>query len=180
MQFAMIAMAVTSAVSSIKQGEAQAQQLRFQANQSILQGQERSINYMREEINARRQAEAIMDRVGRANSAMIAKAAAQNIMPFEGSPLDLQKYNTTTGGRDWATAMENADSMDRASSRALAAGEMQAQQYRSAAGSARTAGWFSGLSNLAMAGYQYSRLGNAPMQQLPAPVTTANVRYLNG
>jgi hypothetical protein len=118
----------------------QAAQMQQQGQMALIQAQERSLNYRREELNAKRQANNILERLARANGAAIARAAAMNIQPFSGSPLDLQKYNDREAGKEWEIAAENATTSKDAASRALKWGELQKGEYDIGALSAFYAG----------------------------------------
>jgi hypothetical protein len=154
--------AAISAVSSIKAGNDQADALRFQGQMANLNAQERSLNYKREELNASRQAAAVLERMQRANSAVVARAGAMNIMPFSGSPLDLQKYNTQRAGSEWEIAQSNKEMAAMGGKNALIAGQMQQQQAESAAESAVMGGWLKAFGAIGGAAYGQSQLGGAP------------------
>jgi hypothetical protein len=155
------AMSVVSGLSSIAQGQQQADSYRFQAQMATLQAQEKSLNYKREELNASRQANSVLERLQRANSAVVARASAMNIMPFSGSPLNLQAYNNTQGGNEWEVANSNKDLMALGGKNALMMGDMQSQQLNSAADQAESAGWMKGLMSFGGAALGYAKLGGA-------------------
>lgn len=163
------ATSVASGLMSIQQGQESAASMRFQGQMANLQAQERSLNYKREEVNANKQAASIMERMQRANSAVVARAAAMNIMPFSGSPLDLQKYNTTKGMDEFGTAKDNAGSFARAGKTALAMGELQLSEANSAADSAESSGLMKGLFSIGAGAFGFAKLGSAP--------TAANSMY---
>jgi uncharacterized protein involved in type VI secretion and phage assembly len=168
--------AAVSAISSIRSGNEQASALRFQADMARLNAQERSLGYKREELNAQRQANAVMERLQRSNSAVIARSSAMGIMPFSGSPLDLQKYNAEQAGDEWEIAKSNKEMAEMGGRNALLAGEMQRKELKSAASSASMGGWLKALGTLGFTAYGQSQLGGP--QQAPAPVRDANiVRY---
>jgi hypothetical protein len=173
----MYVVAALAAISSIRQGYAQADALRFQGQMANLQAQEKSLQYKREELNAQRQADAIMDRLMRANGAAAARASAMGIMPFSGSPLDLQNYNTTQAGEELEINKSNREMLALGGKNALTMGQMQLAQSNEAASNAITSGWINAFASAGQAMYPGSRLGGAP-QQAPAPVADANIRFL--
>lgn len=182
---AMYVFAAISAISSLKQSQQQAEALRFQGDMALIQSQQKSLSYQREELNARKQANAVVDRLARANSAVIARAAAMNLMPFEGSPLDLQGYNNKQAGDEWIIAKDNAETMALGSKQSLQMGQLQRNQNYSAADSTESLGWLKAISSFGSTLYGGSNLGGPSIfsnltSQAPAPVTTANVRFLNG
>lgn len=159
---AFVAMNVASGIMQYRQSQQQASQLRFQGQMAMLQGQERSLTYRREELNAQRQANAVLDRLQRANASVVARAAAMNIMPFEGSPLNLQANNSKQAGDEWEIAKSNKEAMGIGSKNALAMGDMQQRNYNSAADATEDAGMFKMLMSFGNAAYGYSQLGSAP------------------
>ena len=154
--------AAISAISSIKAGNDQADALRFQGQMANLNAQERSLSYKREELNASRQAATVLERMQRANSAVVARAGAMNIMPFSGSPLDLQNYNTERAGSEWEIAQSNKEMAAMGGKNALIAGQMQLQQSNSAADAAVMGGWLKAIGSVGMAAYGQGQLGGAP------------------
>ncbi len=155
------ATSVASGLMQMQQGREQADSYRFQGQMAALQASERSLNYKREELNASRQAAAVLERMQRANSAVVARAGAMNIMPFSGSPLDLQNYNTQRAGSEWEIAQSNKEMAAMGGKNALLAGEMQRGQYNSAADSAESSGMMKGLFSIAGGAAGFAKLGGA-------------------
>lgn len=159
---AWVALNVAKGISEYRQGQQQADSLRFQGQMANLQAQERSLSYKREELNATRQANAIMERLQRANAAVTARAAAMNISPFSGSPLNLQLWNTQKAGDEQEIAKSNRELAALGGRNALAMGALQQQEYNSAASAAEDAGMMRMLSSFGSAYMGYSQLGGPP------------------
>lgn len=174
------ATSVASGLMQMQQGSEQAASYRFQGQMAALQASERSLSYKREELNASRQAAAVLERMQRANAAVIARAGAMNIMPFSGSPLDLQKYNTTRAGSEWEIAQSNKEMAALGGKNALLAGDMQRAEYDSAASSAESAGMMKGLFSIAGGAAGFAKLGGAPGTDFGLKSGTGNLNYMGG
>ena len=155
------AMSVASGLMAMQQGAEQAASYRFQGQMATLQASERSLSYKREELNASRQAAAVLERMQRAYSAVVARAGAMNILPFSGSPLNLQNYNTQRAGSEWEIAQSNKEMAAMGGKNALTAGEMQRNSYNSAADSAESSGMMRGLFSIAGGAVGFAKLGGA-------------------
>lgn len=174
------ATSVASGLMQMQQGSEQAASYRFQGQMAALQASERSLSYKREELNASRQAAAVLERMQRANSAVIARAGAMNIMPFSGSPLDLQKYNSKRAGSEWEVAQSNKEMAALGGKNALLAGDMQRAEYDSAASSAESAGMMKGLFSIAGGAAGFAKLGGAPGTDFGLKAGTGNLDYMGG
>lgn len=145
-------MSVVSGMQSIQQGQFAAQAQRFQGDMALMQAREKSLAYKREELNAQKTANAVLERLQRANSAVVARAAATNIQPFSGSPLDLQKYNADKAGDEWVTAQSNEEMAVLGGKNSLASGMLQQRANYAAADAteamANARGWTSIIGGL--------------------------------
>jgi hypothetical protein len=135
-QVVMIAAAAASAISAIRQGEQQAQGLRFQAQQAELQGRQNALNY-------NRQALTVFERQQRLSGTIRARAAAGGIDPLTGSPLSLDQWNAERAGNEMLIARENADL-------AVSGGLAQSQQLYGAADAAEAAGIMNAIGKAGM------------------------------
>lgn len=155
------------------QGRQQADSLRFQGELALLQGQQKSLSYKREELNAKKQANDITERLMRANSAAIARAAATNLNPFTGSPLNLQLYNDKTAMSEKEIADMNAEGMASGGRNALGMAQLQRDSYMTAAdnaletariqaSNASSKGLMGGLMTIGGGIFNFAKLGGAP------------------
>lgn len=162
-QIAMLAFAAVSALSSIRQGEQQAERFRFEAQQAELQGRQNALNY-------NRQALTVFERQQKISGAIRARAAAGGIDPLTGSPLSIDQSNAQRAGYEMQIARENAEL-------AAAGGLAQSQQLYGAATVAEAAGITGAIGKVGMA---YAMYGQSATPQAPTgspslysrPVTT--------
>lgn len=162
-QIAMLAFAAVSALSSIRQGEQQAERFRFEAQQAELQGRQNALNYNRQALIA-------FERQQKISGAIRARAAAGGIDPLTGSPLSVDQMNAQRAGYEIQIARENAEL-------AAAGGLAQSQQLYGAATVAEASGITSALGKVGMAYAMYNQSATPPAQSTPAapygrPVTT--------
>jgi hypothetical protein len=162
-QIAMLAFAAVSALSSIRQGEQQAERFRFEAQQAELQGRQNALNY-------NRQALAVFERQQKISGAIRARAAAGGIDPLTGSPLSIDQSNAQRAGYEMQIARENAEL-------AAAGGLAQSQQLYGAATVAEAAGITGAIGKVGMAYAMYGQSATPPAQSTPVtpygrPVTT--------
>ena len=162
-QIAMLAFAAVSALSSIRQGEQQAERFRFEAQQAELQGRQNALNYNRQALIA-------FERQQKISGAIRARAAAGGIDPLTGSPLSVDQMNAQRAGYEIQIARENAEL-------AAAGGLAQSQQLYGAATVAEASGITSALGKVGMAYAMYNQSATPPAQPTPTapygrPVTT--------
>ncbi len=162
-QIAMLAFAAVSALSSIRQGEQQAERFRFEAQQAELQGRQNALNY-------NRQALAVFERQQKISGSIRARAAAGGIDPLTGSPLSIDQSNAQRAGYEMQIARENAEL-------AAAGGLAQSQQLYGAATVAEAAGITGAIGKVGMAYAMYGQSATPPAQSTPVtpysrPVTT--------
>jgi hypothetical protein len=156
-----IALAVVSAIGSIQGGKAQRSNYEVQAAQTRVESERKAIQY-------EFQANQILQRVNTANASVVARGFAGGTQGFEGSSALIQAVNSTKGGKEFAFALGNSDSLRRN-------GLIQATLYESAGRTAERAGYFDAAGKLAMAGSSYSKMGGAPTTQ--APVVDMSTPY---
>ena len=154
-QIAMLAFAAVSALSSIRQGEQQAERFRFEAQQAELQGRQNALNYNRQALIA-------FERQQKISGAIRARAAAGGIDPLTGSPLSVDQMNAQRANYEIQIARENAEL-------AAAGGLAQSQQLYGAATVAEAAGITSAIGKIGM-GYAMYNQSATPSAQ-PTPVT---------
>lgn len=142
-QVVMIAAAAISAISSIRQGQQQAEAYRFQAQQAELQGRQNALNYNRQALYA-------FERQQRLGGTIRARAAAGGIDPFTGSPLSVDQWNAERAGNEMQIARENAEL-------AASGGLAQSQQLYGAATVAEASGITSAIGKGAMAYTMYEQ-----------------------
>lgn len=142
-QVVMIAAAAISAISSIRQGQQQAEAYRFQAQQAELQGRQNALNYNRQALYA-------FERQQRLGGTIRARAAAGGIDPLTGSPLSVDQWNAERAGNEIQIARENAEL-------AAAGGLAQSQQLYGAATVAEASGITSAIGKAGMAYAMYNQ-----------------------
>lgn len=162
-QIAMLAFAAVSALSSIRQGEQQAERFRFEAQQAELQGRQNALNYNRQALIA-------FERQQKISGAIRARAAAGGIDPLTGSPLSVDQMNAQRANYEIQIARENAEL-------AAAGGLAQSQQLYGAATVAEAAGITGAIGKGALAYTMYEQSKTPPAQSTPVapygrPVTT--------
>lgn len=143
-----IVASVISAVSSVQAGQAKARMYHLQAEQASLEGKQMA-------LQNEQKANMVLQKLNETNAAAVARGAAGGVMAFEGSAALIQQTNVRRAGKEFQIVMESATAAERM-------GEIQKAMYASAANQAEKQGYFSAAANLAMAGYQYSKLGMPP------------------
>lgn len=157
-----VAMAVVSAIGSIQQGKAQKSYYQVQAAQTRVESDRKAIQYQI-------QANQVLQKVNAANASVVARGFAGGVQGFDGSSALLQAVNTTKGGKDFITALDNSDSIRRS-------GLIQATLYENAGKTAEKAGYFDAAGKLAMAAASYSKIGGPPATT-QAPVVDMSTPY---
>jgi hypothetical protein len=143
-----ITLTAVSAAGSIKAGQDRNKMYQMQAKQAEVESDRRAVQY---EL----QANDILRRTNQANAAVVARGFAGGIQGFEGSAGLIQAVNNTRGGKEFAFALQNADTAQRG-------GLIQASLYRGAGQIAEQAGYFDAFGKLGSAGMSYAKLGSAP------------------
>lgn len=114
--------AALSIIPGLQAGQATARGFRSQAMQTRMQAKG-------EELKYKQQGVAVLDNILRTQATLNARAGAGGIDPFSGSANALQQYALAQGAKENYTTMDNAII-------AVRSGELQAQEYESAARSA--------------------------------------------
>lgn len=131
-----------SAVSSIYQGQQQAEAYRLQSQQAALKGRQDALQYNRRAFQT-------LQANDRLRSALIARAAAGGVDPFTGSPMSLSQANDMAAYEEARIDRENAEM-------ALYGGLGQSQALQAAASTAETYGLLKGAADAAMGGVRFS------------------------
>ena len=160
-----------SAVAGLKSGQATAGGLRSQAMQTRMQAKG-------EELKYKQQGVAVLDNILRTQAAITARGAAGSVDPFSGSAGNLQQYALAKGALEMYAAEDNRLIVERT-------GELQAQEYESAARSAMSQARMGAIMSLAQGAFSYAMLGgpgfggaSSPLQLSPAgsaPMASAKV-----
>ena len=134
-----------SAVAGLKSGQATAGGLRSQATQTRMQAKG-------EELKYKQQGVAVLDNILRTQAAITARGAAGSVDPFSGSAGNLQQYALAKGALEMYAAEDNRLIVERI-------GELQAQEYESAARSAMSQARMGAIMSLAQGAFSYGNLG---------------------
>ena len=129
--------AAASAFMQMQASQAQARGLSQQSAFARLQGKQETLKYKAQGI-------AVLDNILQTQALITARAGAGNVDPFSGSAGQLQQYALEKGASELYTNIGNKTI-------ALAANEMQAQQYGLQATAARQAGFASAFGVLGQA-----------------------------
>lgn len=114
--------AALSIIPGLQAGQATARGFRSQAMQTRMQAKG-------EELKYKQQGVAVLDNILRTQAAITARGAAGSVDPFSGSAGNLQQYALAKGALEMYAAEDNRLIVERT-------GELQAQEYESAARSA--------------------------------------------
>ena len=134
-----------SAVAQLKSGQATAGGLRSQATQARMQAKG-------EELKYKQQGVAVLDNILQTQATLNARAGAGSIDPFSGSANALQQYALAQGAKENYTTMDNAII-------AVRSGELQAQEYESAARSAMSQARMGAIMSLVQGAGSFAMLG---------------------
>ena len=148
MMAAAIGLAALSAYGSIKEGQDKKNYYNQIANQTRVETERKAIQY-------EFQGNQILQRTNAANAAVIAKAYSGGVSAFDGSAQLVQQITNQRGGKEFAFALDGANSARRN-------GLIQASLYESAGVTAERTGYFNAAGKLAMAGATYGSIGGAP------------------
>lgn len=124
-----------SAIGSIAAGQAQAQAYKMQAMSSLIEGNQRALEF-------RRQGNQVLNKILETQASVAARGAAGGIDPFSGSAGALSEYALAKGTDEFIFAQENAQM-------AILSGQANAAGYQSAASSARTMGLLNAVGSVA-------------------------------
>lgn len=130
-----------SAISSIYQGQQQAEAYRLQSQQAALKGRQDALQYNRRAFQT-------LQANDRLRASLIAQAAAGGVDPFTGSPLSLTQANNISAYEEARIDRENAKM-------ALYGGLGQSQALQAAASTAETYGLLRGAAQAAMGGTKF-------------------------
>jgi hypothetical protein len=134
-----------SAVSQIQAGRAQARAQEAQAKQAELLGKQKELQY-------RQQGVQILRNTRENISTVTARAAAGGLDPYSGTPDSLKMYARSTGAEESYLARENGQL-------AMITGDINAQQYRSAAAQSRRQGFMNAIGTVATSAFQMQAIG---------------------
>lgn len=134
-----------SAVAQLKSGQATAGGLRSQATQTRMQAKGEALKYKQQGV-------AVLENILQTQATLNARGAAGGIDPFSGSANALQQYALAQGAKENYTTMDNAII-------AVRSGELQAQEYESAARSAMSQARMGAIMSLAQGAFSYGMLG---------------------
>jgi hypothetical protein len=134
-----------SAVAQLKSGQATAGGLRSQATQTRMQAKGEALKYKQQGV-------AVLENILQTQATLNARGAAGGIDPFSGSANALQQYALAQGAKENYTTMDNAII-------AVRSGELQAQEYESAARSAMSQARMGAIMSLAQGAFNYAMLG---------------------
>tara|TARA_R110000803_G_scaffold109285_1_gene177685 strand:+ start:483 stop:1085 length:603 start_codon:yes stop_codon:yes gene_type:complete len=143
--FLALAAAGMGAVAQLKSGQAQASGLRSQAMQTRMKAKGESLKYKQQGV-------AVLENILQTQSTLNARGAAGGIDPFSGSANALQQYALAQGAKENYTTMDNAII-------AIRSGEMQANEYESAARSAMSQAKMGAIMTMLQGAGSYAMLG---------------------
>jgi hypothetical protein len=155
------AASAVSAIGQIQAGRQQARAYEAQAKQAELQGKQRELQY-------RQQGVQILRDTRQNISTVTARAAAGGLAPYSGTPDSLKLYAQATGTEESYLARENAEL-------ARVAGEINSQQYQSAASQARRQGFMNAVGTIGGAAMQIGSIGGPSGGINPSTATARSV-----
>jgi hypothetical protein len=159
--FVAVALGAMGAAAQVQAGKTTAAGYMAQATQSRTQAKS-------EELKYKQQGVAVLDNILRTQAALTARAGAGGIDPFSGSAGALQQYALAQGAKENYMARDNAIIV-------LRSGELQAQQYESAAraaiSQARGAAFMTLATTAVSAGMLGGFGGEAPSGAVGAPTS---------
>jgi hypothetical protein len=139
------AASAVSAIGQIQAGKAREQALEQQGKQAELRGKQQALQY-------RQQGVQILRNTRQNISTVTARAAAGGINPYSGTPVSLKQYARATGAEESYLARENAVL-------ARVSGEINRQQYNSAASQARRQGYMNAIGTVGTAAATLGSIG---------------------
>ena len=148
-----LGLSATSALGQIQAGRAQAQAYQRQARAETLKAKRAEIQYKEQGVE-------VLRRLRQNLGTVTARAASGGLDPYSGTAQGIKDYGTKLGVREYYMTEENA-------ALSLAAGDINAAQYTSAASQARRQGLYSAFGTMGMAVASVGTLGSAPATTPP-------------
>ena len=145
LQMVGLAASAVSAVGQIQAGRARARAYETQAQRAELEGRRQALQYQQQGIQ-------VLRRTRQNLSAVTARAAAGGLAPYSGTPRSLQLYAQSTGAEEFYLTRENAQLAE-------VTGEINRQQYQSAASQARRQGFMNAIGTVGQAAFTVGSLG---------------------
>lgn len=173
----MVAGAALSAVSQIKQGQAQKAMFNAQAQQTRIQGRSQALQARQQALQHKEDALAVMEKVRRNLATINARGAAGSLDPFSGSTGNLMTVNLANAADDYYAAMDNAQISYENEKILRGSANYQAQIYKAAGKQAMQQAMMGALTSTAMAGYQGYKGG---MFGTPSPAPASSVSAYTG
>jgi len=143
-----LGLSATSALGQIQAGRAQAQAYQRQARTETLKAKRAEIQYKEQGVE-------VLRRLRKNLGTVTARAASGGLDPYSGTAQGIKDYGTKLGVREYYMTEENA-------ALSIAAGDINAAQYNSAASQARRQGLYSAIGTMGMAVASVGTLGSAP------------------
>jgi hypothetical protein len=157
--FVAVALGAAGAAAQVQAGKATAAGYMAQATQARVQARGEALKYKQQGV-------AVLDNILRTQATINARAGAGSIDPFSGSAGALQQYALARGALESYAAIDNRLIAERT-------GELQAQQYESAARAAIAQARGAAFMTLASSVVSAGKLGgfDAPTAPLGAPTS---------
>lgn len=152
-----------SAVGSIAAGNAQAQAYKMQATSSLIEGNQRALEY-------RRQGNQVLQKILETQASVAARGAAGGIDPYSGSAGALSEYALAKGTDEFIYAQDNAQM-------AILGGQANAAGYRSAASSARSMGLINAAGSLIGGIAKANSIGGGTTPSLQPQIYSTNTGF---
>lgn len=134
-----------SAVGALNAASTQAEAYKMQATNSIIQGNQQSIEYQRQGIQ-------VLRKVAETDATIRARAAAGGIDPYSGSASQLGDMTFSRGLDEYNWARDNAQM-------AIYSGQANSSAMMTAASNAQTAGYYNAAGSLLMGAAQLKKIG---------------------
>lgn len=145
-----------SAVAGLKSGQATAGGLRSQAMQTRMQAKGEALKYKQQGV-------AVLDNILQTQASVNASAGAGGIDPFSGSARELSRQALSKGAGEYYGSRDNSIIV-------LRSGELQAQEYESAARSAMSQARMGAIMSVAQGAFSYGMLGGPGFGGAPTGV----------
>jgi hypothetical protein len=155
--FIAVALGAMGAASQVQAGKTTAAGYMAQATQARVQARGEALKYKQQGV-------AVLDNILRTQATINARAGAGSIDPFSGSAGALQQYALARGALESYAAIDNRLIAERT-------GELQAQQYESAARAAIAQARGAAFVTLATTAVSAGTLGKAPSGPVGAPTS---------
>lgn len=158
-----LALSAASAVGQIQAGRARARAYETQAKAAELQGRRQALKYQQDGIQVLRNTRQNI-------STVTARAAAGGIAPYSGTPRSLQLYAQSTGTEEFYLTRENAQLAE-------VTGDINRQQFESAASQARRQGFMNAVGTLGQAAFTVGSIGTTPTSATNASGLSQTASY---